>query len=123
MMKITIVKSSREGETLRTEELAGVAGRISHEEYREVVNGLRADYPLLDIRRQEDGSMTGAWAYSQKLPRLCFASEMLNREHRRQRIAYTGLVLLEVNNLTGYEEAAAIFGFMLAGLVIQDAVK
>jgi hypothetical protein len=108
MEKITILKTVRGADTLHTEELAAVAERIRREECKEVVNGLRADYPLLDIRRQEDGSMTGAWGYLQRLPRLCFASEMLNRDHRRLRIAYTGLVLLEVNNLTGYEEAAAI---------------
>ena len=35
-----------------------------------------------------------------KVPRVCFASVMENRNRQKVRKAYTGLVLLEVNNLT-----------------------
>ena len=43
-----------------------------------------------------------------KIPRVCFASEMENRNKLRVRKNYTGFVLLEVNNLTSYDEAVAI---------------
>ena len=42
------------------------------------------------------------------MPRICFALEQEHRNHERITKQYNGLVLLEVNNLTGYDEAAAV---------------
>lgn len=39
------------------------------------------------------------------LLRICFVLEQVNRNHELIARAYTGLVMLEVNNLTSYDEA------------------
>jgi len=108
MTKITLLKPYRQQETLRVLELTDVIEMIRGNEYRQVVDELRRLYPVFDLTRQPDGSVAGADMTINKLPRLCFASVMENRNHQRVTLGYTGIVLLEVNNLTGYEEAEAI---------------
>jgi hypothetical protein len=77
-------------------------------EYEAEVNDLRRLYPILKLERRDDGSLSGANNFTGKIPRICFASTLENRNHQRMNRGYTGLVLLEVNNLQSYEEAAAI---------------
>ena len=108
MAKITLMKPYRQTETLSLLELTDLVSLIRGDEYRTVVDELRKLYPVLDLQREADGSVTGAEKVLRDLPRICFASELSNRNHQRVTLGYTGLVLLEVNNLTGYEEAAAI---------------
>ena len=108
MMKVTLLKPYRQQETLRPLELTDIVELIRGAEYRHVVDEFRRLYPVFDLTRQPDGSVTGAHMTIGKLPRICFASEMENRNHQRVTLGYTGLVLLEVNNLTGYDEAEAI---------------
>lgn len=108
MTKVTLIKPYRQTETLRVLELTDVIELIRGGEYRQVVEELRRLYPVFDLTRQQDGSVSGADMTIGKLPRVCFASEMENRNHQRVNLGYTGLVLLEVNNLTGYDEADAI---------------
>ena len=108
MRKITLMKKGRDAETLRTVEVEQLAADIKNRVYADEVRFLRANYPLLTVSRREDGRIVGASLFTDKLPRVCFASAMVNRNRQRLRLAYTGLVLLEVNNLTGYDEAAAI---------------
>ncbi len=106
--KITIIKNVRQSETLRNVDIQTLADMIRTQEYQAEVNELRTLYPILKMERLEDGSLTGAENFTQKIPRVCFASEQENRNRQRIVKAYTGLVLLEVNNLQSYEEAAAI---------------
>ena len=108
MVKITLVKNYRQTETLRIVELADMVELMRSSEYEQDVENLRRYYPMLTLEREKDGSVSGASRLTDKLPRLCFASEMENRNHQRVNRCYTGLVLLEVNNLTGYDEADAI---------------
>ena len=108
MTRITLLKPYRQQETLRALELTDIVEMIRGNEYRQVVDELRRLYPVFDLTRQPDGTVAGADMTINKLPRLCFASEMENRNHQRVTLGYTGLVLLEVNNLTGYDEAQAI---------------
>ena len=108
MAKITLMKPYRQIETLRLFELTDILNVIRSGEYKEVVVQLRRAYPVLDLRREADGQVSGASLLLGKLPRICFASEMENRNKQRVNRGYTGLVLLEVNNLTGFDEAAAI---------------
>ena len=96
MIKITIQKPFRKGETLRLLELTDVVELIRGDEYRELVSEMRTTYPVLNEY------------YEERLPRLCFAQELEHRNGQRVSRGYTGLVLLEVNNLTGYDEAAAV---------------
>ena len=108
MTRITLIKPYRQTETLRVLELTDIVEMICGNEYRQVVDELRRLYPIFDLTRQPDGSISGADMTISKLPRICFATEMENRNHQRVTLGYTGLVLLEVNNLTGYDEADAI---------------
>ena len=108
MNKITILKSTRGKETLRLTDVMTLAESIRTLEYEAEVNDLRRLYPILKLERRDDGSLSGANNFTGKIPRICFASTLENRNHQRMNRGYTGLVLLEVNNLQSYEEAAAI---------------
>ena len=108
MTKITLLKPYRQTETLRVLELTDIVELIRGTEYRQIVDELRRLYPVFNLTRQNDGTVSGADMTIGKLPRICFASEMENRNHQRVYLNYTGLVLLEVNNLTGFDEADAI---------------
>ena len=108
MTKITIVKNYRGKETLRVTELEEVVRFIQTSAYAEAVDTVRGISLVTTLVRQKDGSVTGADSFTEKVPRVCFATEMENRKGQRIHKGYTGLVLLEVNNLTSYEEAVAI---------------
>ena len=108
MKEITIIKNSRATETLRATELHVLAETIRSGEYQKEVNNLRTYYPLMSKERNEDGTLAGAEEQTRRLPRLCFASLLENRNQQRVMKAYTGMVLLEVDNLQSYEEAAAV---------------
>ena len=108
MTNITIVKNYRYGETLKVFELSEVIRMIQECEYAEAIDPVRGISLHTELKRQEDGSVDGANNFTDKVPRICFASEMENRNHQRVRKSYTGLVLLEVNNLTSFDEAKAI---------------
>ena len=108
MTKVTIVKNYRNAETLKVFELSEVIRMIQKCEYAEAIDPVRGISLHTEMKRLEDGSVDGANNFTDKVPRICFASEMENRNHQRVRKSYTGLVLLEVNNLTSFDEAKAI---------------
>ena len=108
MARITLMRPYRQAETLRLYELTDMLNIIRSGEYSEVVNMLRRAYPVLNLEREADGQVSGASLILGKLPRICFASELENRKKQRVCRGYTGFVLLEVNNLTGFDEASAI---------------
>jgi len=107
-MKVTILKYYRGDDTLRTIDFAKLVEMIVSGEYSNEVEELRAVYPFTELTRENDGQLRGAESFTRKLPRVCFASELENKNHQRVNKGYTGLVLLEVNNLTSLEEAEAI---------------
>ena len=107
--KITIIKIYRNKETLRTLELQEVADIISKGEYLKEVNDFRTFYPLTTYSQRDiDGTIDNASTWLKAVPRICFALELENRNGERVTKGYTGLVLLEVNNLTGADEADAV---------------
>ena len=108
MARVTIVKNYRNMETLKGIELTEIVRLIQSCEYDEAVMNVMGISLYTELKRQDDGSMWGANNFTDKVPRVCFASEMENRNHQRIRKGYTGLVLLEVNNLTNHDEAVAI---------------
>ena len=108
MTKVTIVKNYRNMETLRVLELSEVVRLIQTREYYEAVREVMGISLYTELKRQDDGSVWGANNFTDKVPRVCFASVMENRNRQKVRKAYTGLVLLEVNNLTSHDEAVAI---------------
>ena len=107
-MKVTLLKTYREKETLKVVDLEQVVNMIRTAEYHSVIDELHTLYPIVGQRSLEDSN---SWTFStitQQLPRVCFAMAMENRNHQRVNRGYSGLVLLEVNNLTCFEEAVAI---------------
>ena len=107
--RITLVKSYRNKETLRLLELQEVADLISQGEYDEAVSTFRRELPMMQyVEVGNNGSFEGYENWPKDLPRICFALEQENRNHELITRGYTGLVLLEVNNLTSYDEAVAI---------------
>jgi hypothetical protein len=108
MTRVTLLKTYRQTETLRLYEVNELVEMIRGGEYREVTDTLRQYYPVLEMTREADGSVSGIDKLTSKLPRVCFASTMENRNRQRVTLDYTGLVLLEVNNLRDYDEAAAV---------------
>ena len=108
MTKVTIVKNYRNMETLKAMELSEVVRLIQTCEYYDVVREVMRISLYMELKRQDDGSVDGANNFTDKVPRVCFASVMENRNRQRIRKSYTGLVLLEVNNLTNHDEAVAI---------------
>ncbi len=107
--KSTIIKNYRNKETLRLVELQEVADMIQKGEYQEQVSEFRRMYPLMTYTtRSKDGTLDGYEGWPKNLPRICFALEQENRKGERITRGYTGLVLLEVNNLTGSDEAEAV---------------
>ena len=107
--RITIVKSYRNKETLRLVELQQLADAITMGTYKEEVVEFRRIFPLLTIRSTDDnGALNGYVDVANNLPRICFAVEQEHRKGTRVTKAYTSLVLLEVNNLTGRDEAEAV---------------
>ena len=107
--RITIVKYYRNKETLRLVEAQEVADMIRKGEYAEQVSDFRSNAPLMVYAsRSADGTLEGYVDWPKELPRICFALEQENRKGERVVRGYTGLVLLEVNNLTSHDEAVAI---------------
>ena len=107
--RITLIKSYRNKETLRLLELQEVAELISQGEYDTEVSMFRRDLPTMRYDRvSNNGTLEGYENWPKDLPRICFALEQENRNHELVTLGYTGFVLLEVNNLTSYDEAVAI---------------
>ena len=107
--RITLIKSYRNKETLRLLELREVAELISQGEYDDQVSTFRRDLPTMRYAHvSNNGTLEGYENWPKDLPRICFALEQENRNHELVTRGYTGLVLLEVNNLTGYDEAEAV---------------
>ena len=105
----TIIKNYRNKETLRLVEHQEVADMIRKGEYQLQVSEFRNVYPLMTYAlRSDDGTLEGYDGWPKTLPRICFALEQENRKNERVTRGYTGLVLLEVNNLTGSDEAEAV---------------
>ena len=108
MTRITMIKKQGSKETLRLTTIEELTEQIRQGAFAEQVQRLRTYYPLYEGEHSTDGELTGFEEYTKALPRLLFALEQENRQGQRSTLSYTGLVLLEVNNLTGREEAEAI---------------
>ena len=107
--KVTIIKNYRNKETLKTSELQELADMMRSGEYQQQVSEFRHVYPLADSKsRNADGTLDSLTDWTKALPRICFALEQEHRNHERIIKQYNGLVLLEVNNLTGHDESAAV---------------
>ena len=106
--RVTIVKNYRNRETLRLMTQDALVETIRSCQYQQEVDTLRQYFPLTKNERTKDGTLTTWPQFTKALPRICFACTMETRGQSRQTTGYTGLVLLEVNNLPGIEEAEAV---------------
>ena len=107
--KITLIKNYRRRETLRLMEVQEVANLICSEEYELAVREFRREWPTMVYKSNDAfGTIQGYADWPKDLPRICFALEQENRNHELVTKGYTGLVLLEVNNLTSQDEAEAV---------------
>jgi hypothetical protein len=86
-----------------------VADFIRNGAFKEQVSEFRSVFPLMTFAdRNDEGTLTGYVNWPKNLPRICFALEQEHRNGERITRGYTGLVLLEVNNLASHDEADAV---------------
>ncbi len=108
MNKVTIIKQYRNSQTLRQMELSEVVHAIQNQAYDELCEQLRYIYPAVEVRQKYD-AMDGLFhLYTKDIPKVCFSSQMENRNKQKVTKAYNGMVLLEVNNLAAFDEADAV---------------
>ncbi len=107
-MRITMLNISRKTETASRMELQQVAQIIKEGLQVEMVRHIRDVYHLMSPQRTDDGRVLTHFEGGIKLPRLCFAAEYENRDQKRRMLKYNGLVVLEINGLSTYEQAMAI---------------
>ena len=107
--RTTLIKNYRNKETLRLVELQEVADFIRNGAFQDQVSEFRSVFPLMTFAdRNDEGTLTGYVNWPKNLPRICFALEQEHRNGERITRGYTGLVLLEVNNLASHDEADAV---------------
>ena len=99
---------SRKTETASRMELQQVAQIIKEGPQVEMVRHIRDVYHLMSPQRTDDGRVLTHFEGGIKLPRLCFAAEYENRDQKRRMLKYHGLVVLEINGLSTYEQAMAL---------------
>ena len=108
IMKITLLKISKNKEVINRLEVSEVAKFIKGGATAKEVRRIREVYHLMRPRRQEDGQVVTGFRPEIGLPRICFAAEYENRNKERRMIGYNGLVVLELNDLSQYEEAVRL---------------
>ena len=106
--KVTIIRNYRNRETLTLVELDQLVEAIRSCQYQEEVTEMRHYHPLLKDKKSDDGTLMLWTQLTHKLPRICVAVEMETKGENRVVRDYSGLVLLEVNNLPGLDEAEAV---------------
>lgn len=107
-MKVTFLKKDGKKEVINRVEVGAVATAIKEGSMEHAVTRFREVYHLMSIHRKADGQIVTNWVGGVRLPRICFAADyrMLKGEWRM--MAYSGLVVLEVNDLPTYEKAVEI---------------
>ena len=107
-MKVSFLKKDGKKEVINRVEVGAIATAIKEGAMENAVRKLREVYHLMSIHRKADGQIVTNWVGGIRLPRICFAADyrMLKGEWRM--MAYSGLVVLEVNDLPTYEKAVEI---------------
>ena len=107
-MKVTLLKTVKDKEVITRVELEQMAAGIKKGLVEKQVTEVRAVYHLMTTRRLDDGQIATNWKGGIRLPRVCFAADYENRHGERRRLAYNGLVVLEVNGLPTYEQTVEV---------------
>ena len=109
-MKVTIVKNSRKKEVVNRVELDEFVRMIKDGDVAEDVRYVRELYHLMRPVRLETGRVETGLDEPLVLPYVCFAAEYANRNKERKMVTYNGMVVLELNGLSSYEEAVRLKG-------------
>ena len=107
-MNVTLLKKDGRKEVINRVELADMANAIKTGSIEKAVRHTREVYHLVNPHRLPDGQVAVQWEGGIRLPRICFAADYIKRKEQWQRVAYNGLVVLEVNGLPTYEKAVEI---------------
>ena len=86
IMKITLLKISKNKEVINRLEVSEVAKFIKGGATAKEVRRIREVYHLMRPRRQEDGQVITGFKPEIGLPRICFAAEYENRNKERRMI-------------------------------------
>ena len=108
-MKVSLLKMSRNKEVINRLELQQLADMIRKGPFENQVYNLRLNYQFLKPQRQPSGQIVvDNQQHTVNLPRILFAVECMNYKEMQKGLKYTGLVVVEVNNLKAYEDAVVI---------------
>lgn len=107
-MKVTFLKKDGKKEVINRVEVGAIATAIKEGAMENAVRRLREVYHLMSIHRKADGQIVTNWVGGVRLPRICFAADYRMLKGEWKMMAYSGLVVLEVNDLTTYEKAVEI---------------
>lgn len=107
-MKVTLLKKDGKKEVINRIELADMAAAIKDGMIQNAVKRMREVYHLMTTHRLEDGRIATDWRGGIQLPRVCFAADYRNQKGEWRMLAYNGLVVLEVNDLSTYDKAVEI---------------
>ena len=108
-MKVSFLKLSRKKEVIKRLELSDLAEMIRENPEKDRVFNLRLNYQFYKPKRMPDGQITlDDQQHTVNLPRILFAAECINYKEIQKGLKYNGLVVVEVNGLKTYEEAASI---------------
>ncbi len=104
----TIYKHTHNQLTATRITLEQVVQAIRSKEYEEALKPFRSICSISSNHRDADGSYQVDAYWEQGLPRICFAVDYAKRKGEMQRLAYNGLVMLEVSNLQDTDEAISL---------------
>ena len=107
-MNITLLKKEGKKEVIKRVELAELASDIKTGTFEKAVRQMRELYHLVNPHRLPDGQILTQWEGGIRLPRICFAADIVKHKDDRKMKTYNGLVVLEVNDLPTYEKAVEI---------------
>ena len=107
-MNVTLLKKEGKKEVINRVEIGAMANAIKGGMIKTTVRHTREVYHLMNPHRLPDGQVSVQWEGGVKLPRICFAADYIKRKGEWQMMAYNGLAVLEVNDLSTYEKAVEI---------------
>jgi len=99
-MRITLLRSHGESKTQRTVELTTLLESMKKETKEQLISKMRYYLQFMDAGKHTK--------YVEKVPQLIFAASFNKVDGVQIMTSYNGVVLLEVNNLSGMDEATSV---------------
>ena len=104
----TLYKNTRTGVTAKRMTLEEVVECIRSKEYEGMLRMFRAHCGTVTQNRNDDGTYRTDAQWEEDVPRICFSADYMKHLGVMRRMAYNGLVTLEVGSLMNSEEAAEL---------------